>query len=78
MPKTLYIPDGSEANADSARAITGNTWLTRVEAAKYLGLAPKTLAQHRLDGPRHAKFFGTVRYRLADLDNWARQHAVTR
>lgn len=65
-------------DAVTAREITGTIWLTRAEAAKYLGLAAKTLAQHLHDGPRYYKFFGTVRYKLADLDNWARQQAVVR
>ena len=78
MPKVLDLPHGLEANADMARDITGNVWLTRPEAARYLGLAPKTLAQHLHDGPRYSKFFGVVRYKLADLDDWARQQMVAR
>ncbi|WP_205164143.1 helix-turn-helix domain-containing protein [Arthrobacter roseus] len=57
----------------TAQGITGNIWLSRKDAATYLGISAKTLANHVHDGPTYAKFFGSVRYRLDELDNWARQ-----
>lgn len=64
--------------AATAQDITGNIWLSRPEAAAYLGCSAKTLAQHLHDGPTYSKFFGMVKYRLTDLDNWARQQQVRR
>lgn len=70
----LQTPDVSQTvDAVTAREITGNIWLSRNAAAAYLGLASQTLAQHVHDGPTFAKFFGSVKYRLSDLDNWAKQ-----
>lgn len=60
-------------SAREAREITGHIWLSRTEAAIYLGISAKTLAQHRKDGPPYAKLFGVVRYRLSDIDSWSRQ-----
>jgi hypothetical protein len=65
-------------SAATAREITGNIWLSRSEAASYLGIATKTLASHIHDGPPSAKFFGSIRYRLADLDSWAKQQVRAR
>lgn len=65
-------------DAAMARDITGNIWLSRSEAAAYLCLSAKTLAQHLHDGPAYSKFFGSVKYRLSDLDNWAHQRQVRR
>ena len=52
-------------------------FLTRSEAAEYLGVAPQTLANNRHTGPAYHKLFGAVRYSVQDLDNWARQQRVT-
>lgn len=43
-----------------------------VNAAAYLGLAPKTLAQMRVrgDGPAFTKVLNRVFYRQQDLDAW--------
>lgn len=42
------------------------------EAAKYIGLSPKTLAQMRCQGrgPRFIKRAGRVFYRIDDLRRW--------
>ena len=42
------------------------------EAAKFVGVSPKTLAQWRYQkkGPRSLKRAGRVFYRLADLQQW--------
>ncbi|MFQ4150303.1 helix-turn-helix domain-containing protein [Arthrobacter sp. LAPM80] len=73
-PATAPLP----VDVATARDITGNIWLSRNDAAAYLGLSAKTLAQHLHDGPTYSKFFGSVKYRLSDLDNWARQQQVRR
>ncbi|NKX56263.1 helix-turn-helix transcriptional regulator [Arthrobacter mobilis] len=78
MPSFDSHTDHLPVTAVTAREITGNIYLSRAEAAAYLGLAPKTLAQHRHDGPPYSRFFGAVRYKLADLENWARQQRVVR
>lgn len=49
--------------------------LTPQDAARYLGIAPGTLATSRLtpprnDGPPFIRYGRAVRYRLADLDAW--------
>lgn len=43
------------------------------EAARILGLAPKTLERWRWRGvgPRYRKLNGAVRYSIAELDAWA-------
>ncbi len=59
--------------AERAREITGRVWLSRREAAKYLGIGEQTLANNKASGPKLYKFFGQVRHKLADLDLWAEQ-----
>lgn len=54
----------------------GDVWLTRREAAAYLGIAEQTLANNRRTGPKAYKFFGQVRHRKADLDRWIEQRQV--
>lgn len=51
-------------------------YLSRPQAAEYLGLSAQTLANNRHTGPTYHKFFGKVMYSKADLDNWARQQRV--
>lgn len=48
------------------------TWLTRKEAAAYIKLGQSTLAKLFLtgDGPTAVKVGRSVRYSIADLDNW--------
>ena len=48
-------------------------YLNTAEAARVLGLAPKTLARYRCTGkgPVYCRFSNRVRYRLEDLDDWA-------
>lgn len=53
-------------------------WLSRTEAAEYLGVAPKTMAQwaHYKRGPRYARFGRDTRYRITDLDAWVETQFV--
>lgn len=48
-------------------------YLKTPEAARVLGLSPRTLEKHRScgTGPAYLKVGGAVRYRLADLEAWA-------
>ena len=48
-------------------------YLNTVQAARLLGLAPKTLARYRCTGagPVFCRFGNRVRYRREDLDDWA-------
>lgn len=50
--------------------VTPDGRLSRTHAAKYLGVAPQTLANWRSlgRGPKHMKLGGRVFYRLADLE----------
>lgn len=56
------------ADSVEARSQTVNP----VEAAKRLGLSPRTLAnlRTRRAGPPYLKVVGRVRYRLCDLSDW--------
>ncbi len=51
----------------------GRRYVNTREAAKLLGLSPRTLDTYRCTGagPRYYRFGGCVRYRVMDLDAWA-------
>lgn len=55
---------------------TDQNFLTRTQAAEYLGLKTQTLANNAKRGPAYHKLFGSVRYSRADLDSWAKQQRV--
>ncbi|WP_073706491.1 hypothetical protein [Glutamicibacter sp. 0426] len=59
--------------ASEARKLTGNVYLSRREAAAYLGIGEQTLANNKANGPKLYKLFGKAMHRLADLDLWAEQ-----
>ena len=48
-------------------------------AAKYLGVAEKTLRNWRaeLRGPSYVKFGAAVKYRVRDLDQFIAKHVIT-
>lgn len=48
-------------------------YLPTRDAARYLGLSPRTLEKHRCvgTGPTYHQIGGAVRYLLTDLDAWA-------
>jgi predicted DNA-binding transcriptional regulator AlpA len=48
-------------------------FLRTVEAARYLGLSPRTLEKHRTygTGPSYRKLGGRVVYAVEDLQAWA-------
>lgn len=53
-------------------------YLSTVEAAAWLGLSPRTLDAYRVrgGGPAFHRFGRIVRYRLADLDDWAAERRM--
>ena len=53
-----------------------DTWLSRLDAAQYLRVSEKTLANRRHDGPPYSRIFGRVAYRLDVLQAWSRQQQV--
>ncbi|MCG2624702.1 helix-turn-helix domain-containing protein [Arthrobacter sp. I2-34] len=53
-------------------------YISRKDAAKYLGMSEKWLAQTGRYLVPHYKFGGSCQYKLSDLDNWARQQRVMR
>jgi excisionase family DNA binding protein len=52
--------------------------LTEKQAAKYLGLSPRTLQERRRQGmkPPYFKIGRSVRYKLKDLKDFLAQHRV--
>ncbi len=52
--------------------------MTTAELADYLKVEPKTLANWRYQGkgPAYLKNGGIVRYRLADVAAWIREHTI--
>jgi predicted DNA-binding transcriptional regulator AlpA len=73
ITRPSMIPAGS--NAPTIQTL-GPSLVNTAVAANYLGLSESTLNKWRLtgDGPRYFKFGRAVRYRIADLDDWAEQH----
>ncbi|MGP5042935.1 helix-turn-helix domain-containing protein [Glutamicibacter ardleyensis] len=57
-------------------AETESNYLTRPEAAAYLGIGTQTLANNHRRGPAYHKPFGRVLYAKADLDAWMKQQRV--
>ena len=51
----------------------GTRYLNTHQAAKFLGLSPRTLDRYRVkgSGPVYLKFGGRVRYVTEDLEAWA-------
>jgi hypothetical protein len=71
-------------NTDTFRALNarqGSPFLNTLDAAKYLGLSPRTLEKMRLlgHGPRFRKHGRYVRYHINDLEQWSegRRHQST-
>ena len=70
-------PARSEVNGPGderpRRRRKGRRYVNTREAAKLVGLSPRTLDTYRCTGagPRYYRFGGSVRYRVKDLDAWA-------
>ena len=60
--------------------MTKSSMIRELEAAKYLGLSPKTLARWRWagKGPIFYKFGSAVRYSTDELDSFVTNAAVVR
>jgi excisionase family DNA binding protein len=56
------------------REITGSLYLTRHEAARYLNLPRRWLANNTKSGPRYVKVGGLVRYSVEALDSFMTAH----
>lgn len=56
---------------------TQQQFLTRRQAATYLGVSPKWLAQTGKHLVPHYKFGGSCQYKIDELSNWARQQRVS-
>lgn len=50
-------------------------YLRTQEAARHLGVSPRTMEKHRIygTGPTYRKIGGRVVYKIADLDHWVDQ-----
>lgn len=66
-------PYGRPAGAQE-REITHSIYLTRAEAARYLNLPARWLANNARNGPRYIKVGGLVRYSVDALDEYMSAH----
>ncbi|MET7773157.1 helix-turn-helix domain-containing protein [Nocardia sp. NPDC005366] len=77
---SLHQPGRSHRPPDAAAPDTGaKRWLTRKEAADYLDINPRTLANWAAlgHGPRYSKPSGrSCMYRLGDLNAYLEAHMV--
>ena len=57
----------------------GSGFFDTSRAAAYLGLSPRMMDGYRVsgDGPAFHRFGNRVRYRKADLDDWAAKRRAT-
>lgn len=54
--------------------LTRSMYLTREEAAQYLNIPPRWLANNAKRGPRYIKIGGLVRYAVEALDSFMAAH----
>lgn len=66
------MEDDDSDRACKARKVS--PFLTAKQAAHYLGLSAKTLANMRWrgEGPPHRRHSGQIRYHINDLEEWSR------
>lgn len=59
----------------AGKARKGSPFLNAKQAAHYLGMQAKTLANMRWrgEGPRYRRHGGRVNYHIDDLDDWSRR-----
>lgn len=67
----------SESNV-VGESLPTSPYMTRKQAAAYLNVTEKWLAENKASGPRFYKFGSRCRYLRDDVLNWARQQRVTR
>lgn len=60
------------------RGLIRSVYLTRSEAAKYLNLPSRWLANNAKHGPRYIKIGGLVRYSVEALDSYMSAHEGAR
>lgn len=63
---------------EQERDLIRSIYLTRSEAAKYLNLPPRWLANNAKRGPRYIKIGGLVRYSVDALDSYMSAHEGAR
>lgn len=68
------MDDDEIARAGKARK--GSPFLNAKQAAYYLGLQPKTLANMRWQGagPPYRRHGGHIRYHIDELEQWSREN----
>lgn len=77
-PKTLGAAGDYDSVVERVRIrVLPDGRLSREDAARYLGLASKTLSNLQLQGkgPRPVKICGRVFYRLTDLERFVQEQA---
>ncbi|SHL52261.1 DNA binding domain-containing protein, excisionase family [Sphingobium sp. YR657] len=69
-----------DENIRASKARKGSPFLTAKQAAHYLGLGAKTLANMRSlgEGPHYRRHGGHIRYHIDDLDRWSLERARCR
>ncbi len=68
-----------DENTRASKARKGSPFLTAKQAAHFLGLQTKTLAnmRWRREGPPFRRHGGQVRYHIDDLEEWSRHNGRT-
>ncbi|MPY74919.1 MAG: helix-turn-helix domain-containing protein [Alphaproteobacteria bacterium] len=75
LPRELAVQVAAELRDDPS---VQSPWLNSEQAATYLGLEPRGLESMRRErrGPKFSRIGNRiVRYHVADLDAWLREHA---
>jgi hypothetical protein len=78
-PRRSDRPRPVEVDDHAGAPMAAFGWLTRKEAADYMGIHPRTLANWAAAGrgPRYSKPSGnSCMYRLRDLDDYLQAHMV--
>jgi hypothetical protein len=72
--KTRHTSASGTTSTARETEITGSIYLTRSEAALYLNLPSRWLANNAKTGPRYIKLGGLVRYSVQALDAFMSAH----
>lgn len=72
------MANGDDTYERAGRARKGSPFLSTQQAAHYLGLRPKTLANMRWRGagPRYRHHGGRVHYHIDDLEAWSQGREI--
>ena len=62
---------------DKDTRVFARKFVNEVELGEIVGLSPRTLQKHRLEGhgPKFYKLHGAVRYALDDIEGWIKASA---